>query len=210
MRLLACLLAFAGAARAAETDAVVGKVQKYYDATRDLRAHFEQTLKTAIGSKKKASGELLLKKPGKMRWDYAKPEKKLMVSDGTTLWVYEPEDEQAFKQNLAGSTLPVQVSFLVGQGKLADEFEIAPDKTATCAAGAGAVALKLVPKKATTAYRYLTFCVDDASGQVKETIVHDQQDGENHLIFSDVKQNAGVDDGKFHFAPPAGTKIITP
>ena len=40
-----------------------------------------------------------LKKPGRMRWDYEKPEKKLMVSDGSTLWVYEPEDEQAATQN---------------------------------------------------------------------------------------------------------------
>ena len=201
------LLLSATSARAQSTDAVVARVQKYYDATRDLHAHFDQTLKTAIGSQKKASGELVLKKPGKMRWDYTKPEKKLMVSDGTTLWVYEPEDEQAFKQNLAGSTLPVQVSFLVGQGKLTDEFAITQDQAA-CASGA--VALKLVPKKATTAYRYLTFCVDPESGRVNETIVHDQQDGENHLVFSDVKQNAGVADAKFHFSPPAGTKIISP
>src|SRR5437016_656297 len=49
------------AQRGGSGDEVVAKVQKYYDATRDLRAHFEQTLKTALGSKKKASGELTLK-----------------------------------------------------------------------------------------------------------------------------------------------------
>src|SRR5437899_2867549 len=91
----------------------LAKVQKVYDSTKDLHAKFEQTLESTAGGKKRAAGELWLKKPGRMRWDYAQPEKKLMVSDGSTLWVYEPEDEQAFKQDLRASTLPVQVSFLL-------------------------------------------------------------------------------------------------
>ena len=39
-------------------------------------------------------------KPGKMRWDYAKPEKKYFISDGTTLWVYEEAAHQAIQQSL--------------------------------------------------------------------------------------------------------------
>ena len=85
-------------------------VQRYYDGAKDLHARFEQNLTTAMGTKKRASGDLWLKKPGRMRWDYAKPEKKLMVADGQTLWVYEPEDEQAFKQELKSSNLPDSVA----------------------------------------------------------------------------------------------------
>ena len=97
---------------------VVARVQRYYDATRDLHARFDQQLASVSRAPSKASGEVWLKKPGKMRWDYAKPEKKLMVSDGTTLWVYVPEDEQAYRQDLKGNALPAQVSFLLGEGKL--------------------------------------------------------------------------------------------
>src|SRR4051794_35442159 len=98
-------LALGGVARAApDPQVLLAKVQKFYDATRDLHAHFEQTLTSAIGSPKKASGEVWLKKPGRMRWDYSKPEKKLMVADGQILWVYEPEDAQAFKQDLRSSS----------------------------------------------------------------------------------------------------------
>jgi outer membrane lipoprotein carrier protein len=200
-------LAFAETEPAANE--VVAKVQKFYDATKDLHARFEQTLESAIGKTTHASGDVWLKKPGKMRWDYAKPEKKEMVADGKHLWVYEEEDAQAFKQPMSSSTLPAQVSFLVGQGKLAETFDasvVHPKEVG----GAGEVVLKMVPKTASGAYRYLYFVVDPKSGQVKATVIFDQQGGSNKLSFSDVEQNKGVPDGKFSFTPPPGTKVITP
>ena len=66
-----------------------------------------------------------LKKPGRMRWEYVKPQKKLMVADGKTLWIYEPDDEQAYRHDLKGSSLPSSVSFLLGEGRLTDELPIA-------------------------------------------------------------------------------------
>ena len=41
------------------------------------------------------------------------------------------------------------------------------------------------------------FVVDGKSGQVKRTVIYDQQGGTNKLSFLDVQQNKGVDDGKF-------------
>ena len=68
----------------------------------------------------------MFKKPGRMRWDYDKPEKTTYVTDGAVLWLYEPEDQQAFKQELKASQLPAALAFLTGKGKLADEFDITP------------------------------------------------------------------------------------
>src|SRR3954467_1105837 len=78
---------------------VVERVQKRYDGAADFRARFGQTLtNAAFGRKTSSSGEVLFKKPGRMRWNYEKPDPKLYVADGGTLWLYEPEDKQAFKQ----------------------------------------------------------------------------------------------------------------
>ncbi|MCA1662763.1 MAG: outer membrane lipoprotein chaperone LolA [Myxococcales bacterium] len=187
---------------------IVARVQKYYDATKDLRAKFEQQLESPSRAPSKASGDVWLKKPGKMRWDYAKPEKKLMVSDGTTLWVYDPDDEQAYKQDLRNNALPAQVSFLLGEGKLDKEFDASLTKVDGLAADE--IALKMVPKLGTTAYRYLVFVVDDKSGQVRRTIIYGQDGSTNRLSFLEVQQNKGVDDGKFKFSPPSGTHILKP
>src|SRR5690242_8106430 len=83
-----------GAAPSADPakEAVV-RMQKFYEATTSLHARFEQELTTGLGAQRKAAGDVWLKKPGRMRWEYERPERKLMVADGTSLWVYEPEDE---------------------------------------------------------------------------------------------------------------------
>jgi outer membrane lipoprotein carrier protein len=214
MRTIAFLLfpLFLNLANAQKPDAaaatLVSRVQKYYDSTKDLRARFEQQMQSPSRAPSKASGEVWLKKPGKMRWDYTTPEKKLMVSDGATLWVYEPEDEQAYKQDLKGNSLPAQVSFLLGEGKLDKEFDASVTKLDGLAADD--TALKMVPKVGTAAYRYLVFVVDGKTGMVKQTIIYDQGGGTNKLSFVEVQQNKGVDDAKFKFAPPAGTHILSP
>ena len=64
--------------------------------------------------------------------------------------------------------------------------------------------------EATAQYRYLAFVVDQKSYLVKETVVYDQQGGQNHLTFSNVEMNlkGGIADSRFSFTPPAGTKVI--
>jgi len=94
-------------------------MQRFYDRTQEFKADFRQTLTNPVyGRKQVFDGIVRFKKPGKMRWDYQTPEKKLFVSDGKVLWVYEPEDAQAYKQSLTDSALPTAVAFLFGQGKL--------------------------------------------------------------------------------------------
>jgi outer membrane lipoprotein carrier protein len=209
MKTIVILAALVGVAHAEEPAAtVVARVQRYYDATHELHARFDQQLQSPSRAPSKASGEVWLKKPGKMRWDYAKPEKKLMVSDGATLWVYDPDDEQAYRQDLRGNALPAQVSFLLGEGKLDKEFDAS--LTQLDGLGPGDVALKMVPKVGTAAYRYLVFVVEGKTGQVKATVIYDQQGGTNRLAFSDVQQNKSVGDDKFKFSPPAGTHILRP
>ena len=59
-----------------DVKAVVAEVQKRYDAAADFRARFTQTLTSAaLGRKTNSSGEVTFKKPGRMRWDYEKPDK---------------------------------------------------------------------------------------------------------------------------------------
>ena len=189
---------------------VVGQLQKEYERTTVIKAKFAQTLTGPTG-KRQASGSVVLKKPGKMRWDYEKPEKKLFVADGTNLWVYEPEDEQAFKQSLSSSQLPTQVSFLFGRGKLLDDFDVTYLDGQPYGEPSDLV-LKLVPKVATAQYRHLVFVVSPTTHLVKETLLFDQQGGTNHIVFSALEQNpkSGADDSRFAFTPPANTKIITP
>jgi outer membrane lipoprotein carrier protein len=198
----------AAAADRLDLPAVVDRVQKRYDAAGDFRAHFSQTLTNPTFKRKSAlSGEVLLKKPGKMRWNYQTPDVKMYLADGTRLWLYEPEDHQAFKQDLKSSQLPAALAFLTGKGKLADEFEIAFSK-ATGVGTARDYVLSLHPRQAQAQVKEITFVVDPETFLVRESVLVDGQGNVNDMLFSDIKINGGVPDATFKWSPPAGTRVI--
>jgi outer membrane lipoprotein carrier protein len=191
-----------------EVKAVVEKVQKRYDAATDFRARFTQTLTSvAMGRKTNSAGSVMFKKPGRMRWDYDKPEKASYVSDGGVLWLYEPDDQQAFKQELKSSQLPAALAFLTGKGKLASQFDI----TALAKSRYGMPGdylLSLSPKVAEPQVKNILFVVDPKSFDVRESVITDGQGNLNDLTFADIKTNTRVPDSEFHFTPPAGTRVI--
>lgn len=41
-----------------------------------------------------ATGKMFVKRPGMMRWEYEKPEKQIVVTDGESFWIYRPGDNQ--------------------------------------------------------------------------------------------------------------------
>jgi outer membrane lipoprotein carrier protein len=192
-----------------DVKAVVAEVQKRYDAAGDFRARFTQTLTSpALGRKTSSAGEVTFKKPGRMRWDYEKPDKSSYVTDGGgVLWLYEPEDKQAFKQKLETSQLPAALSFLTGKGKLANEFDItAAGKTSYGVAGDHV--LSLSPKTPQAQVKTIVFVVDPRTFDVRESVITDAQGNVNDLVFSDIRVNTKIPDATFKFTPPAGTRVI--
>jgi len=189
-------------------DAVIDHVQKRYDGATDFRAHFSQTLTNPVFKRKTALyGEVLLKKPGKMRWNYQTPDVKMYLADGSRLWLYEPDDRQAFKQDLKSSQLPAALAFLTGKGKLADEFEIAFARSPGVGTARDYV-LSLHPRQAQPQVKEITFVVDPESFLVRESLLVDGQGNVNDMLFADIKINSGVPDGTFKWSPPAGTRVI--
>src|SRR6202163_898849 len=70
-------------------------LQRKYDAIREFATDFVHTYRGGVLNKQLTErGRLLVKKPGKMRWEYTAPEKKLFVSDGVKIYSYLPDDKQ--------------------------------------------------------------------------------------------------------------------
>jgi outer membrane lipoprotein carrier protein len=191
-----------------EVRAVVERVQKRYDGASDFRAHFSQTLTNPTFKRKSSlSGEVLLKKPGKMRWNYQTPDVKMYLADGALLWLYEPEDKQAFKQELKSSQLPAALAFLTGKGKLADEFEIAFSNQPGVGTARDYV-LSLHPRQAQPQVKEITFVVDPQTFLVRESVLVDGQGNVNDMLFSDIKVSTGLPDSTFRWSPPSGVRVI--
>ena len=201
-------LAVTPAAPALPLAAVVEKMQKNYDQAKDYRARFSQKYTNlAFNRTKVSTGEVSFKKPGKMRWDYDQPEKKMFLSTGKVLWLYEPEDKQAFRQELKQSQLPAALAFLLGKGKLAEEFEIslAPD---VAYGRPGDYRLSLKPKQPQATYKSIYFIVDARSFFVSESVLINAAGDINDITFSDLKVNTKLTDADFKWTAPADVKVI--
>ena len=185
-------------------------LQRKYDAIRGFAADFVHTYRGGVLNKQLTErGRLLVKKPGKMRWEYTTPEKKLFVSDGVKIYSYVPEDKQVIVSDVpSGDNLTTPVLFLAGKGNLTRDFS---PSFADLPAGAapGSRALKLVPKTAQPDYDWLVVVVDAATLGLRGLVYSDPQGGTSTFSFTNLKENAGLTDNEFEFKVPRGVDVVT-
>lgn len=186
----------------------VQRMQRLYNKTRDLKGKFKQVYTDTLYDRRRTSyGYVYVKKPGMMRWNYVQPERKAFISDGKVLWIWEPEDKQAFRNPLNASTLSTGLTFLLGAGDLRKEFKISHAPADAQIGAAGQVVLKLVPRRPTAQYDYLLFALRPADHVVTESMVVTKH-ATNHLVFSELVFDSGVGAARFEFRPPADTRVI--
>jgi len=197
-----------GAAGRVEHDTpaeVAAALQTRYDRVRDFTADFTQEHVGLLKKKTtRLSGKLQVKKPGKMRWDYTAPEKQLFVSDGTTIYLFVPADNQVTvspvpKQDAATSA----TLFLVGKGNIVRDFAV----TFTQNAPQGTYGLRLQPKLPERDYDWLELVVDRTSMQIRQLTAANKQGGQESFTFTNFKENVGLADKTFEFKIPRGADV---
>ena len=187
---------------------LLDRMQKRYDQAKDFHARFSQNYSRAVvGRTTLSTGTITFKKPGRMRWDYDKPERRMFLSNGQVLWLYEPTEKQAFKQDLKTSQLPAALAFLMGKGKITDEFDVAFAKDASHGRPVD-FRLALSPKQPQSAYKSILFIVDPKEFLVRESVLVDSQGNTNHFIFDDLEVNTKIADSVFKWSPPAGVRVV--
>ena len=196
-----------GRAQAPSAEEVAASVQARYDKIRDFSATFVQQYESGVLKRKLTErGTVEVKKPGKMRWDYTDPEKKLFVSDGARIYLWVPADNQ-----VTHSPVPKQdeattaVLFLVGKGNLTRDFDI------RFAEGApeGTYKLRLDPKLPERDYDWLELVVDRQTYQIRSLTAADRQGGQSTFQFTNLKENIGLADRRFNFTIPKGADVIS-
>ena len=106
-------------------DSVARDLQRKYDRVRDFSADFVHTYRGGVLKQQATErGRLLVKKPGKMRWEYTAPEKKLFVSDGRKIYSYIPQDRQVVVSTMPqDDQAPTPALFLTGKGRHHSGFQ---------------------------------------------------------------------------------------
>ncbi len=197
---------------ASTVDEVVDKVEATCGRVQDLSARFHQTATSrATGMIQEASGLFLVKRPGKMRWEYQKPEPRLFVTDGKTLWAFSPIDKQVVVQDLGQAfTSRMPLSFLAGDCQLRREFAITAVEHAGTRASTTARILDLKPLRAEAGIARVLLEVSLQTYTVEKTTVFDAAGNTTVIAFANLKLNPGLTDDQFQFTPPAGVTVVTP
>lgn len=191
----------------AEKTTVLAGLQAWLDGTTTLDMRFRQSLVSgALGTTATESGRLYLERPGKLRWDYLDPEKKiaLLLGDRTALYL---EDERTLSRGrLSGE----QGSFprLLAGGDRIDAFFAATLLSTPSTGGRGAYRLKLVPKADHGALTEVTLTLRPPTFAIEAAELLDETGNRTSYTFSNVRRNRGLPEGLFAFEPPPGTEVV--
>ncbi|MFQ5464844.1 MAG: outer membrane lipoprotein chaperone LolA [Thermodesulfobacteriota bacterium] len=193
-----------GGGGAPGADEVVARVQQRYESITTVTASFTQEVfSRGLGSTEVSSGEVTLKKPGKMRWVYREPAGDEITSDGRTFWLYQADLGQVVRRPAEEVTSSVATDFLSGVGRLAEEFDVTLDGESP-----ETYILGLVPTEGLSNIKRLSMEVDKKTFLVVSTTTEDLFGNTTKVTFRDIATNVPVEDGLFSFVPPAGAVVI--
>ncbi len=178
------------------------RIDAYYNALHSLRADFTESY-SGMGIHREERGTLFLRKPGKMRWNYAQPPGKLFILDGKYGWFYTPGDAQA--ERISASHLDdirSPLRFLLGHAQLEKEFQ-----NLHLSAISGGFELSGVPKGLQE--RVSGISLDVTSEGVIQSIVITETDGaRTAFTFTNIQPDAPAPESDFVFRPPDGIPVV--
>jgi len=209
MKALAALFCLAAAPLFAlpDVNTVARLVDDRYNHLQTLAADFTEIYQ-GVGTERRESGKLWLKKPGKMRWEYRSPEEKLFVADGHDGWFYLPREKQVRKSSMKDlNDLRSPIAFLLGRTRLRRELaglSFAPEIETWHPEDA---MLHGVPKGMEDRVRDVALEITPAH-QIARILIHGVDDSVTEYRFANLEENVRVSDSLFRFTPSPGAEVI--
>jgi len=198
---LVALLPCTAAADAAADARAADRLDAALASLAGLRAEFRQTVTDAGGElRESAEGSVSLARPGRFRWDYRKPAQ-LIVSDGTTVWLYDEDLAQVTVRPAADSLAGTPAQLLSGQADIAGAFEISDGGEE-----GGLAWSRLRPKEPDGDFTELRVGV--VGGELRRMSLLDKLGQTTLLEFSRIERNPRFDADTFTFVPPPGVDVV--
>ncbi len=196
-------------AAAAETDLKVEQILDRMEAQytdKSFKAEFaqESTLK-AMDITDFAAGKMYVRYPGMMRWEYAKPEKQVIITDAKKLWIYRPADNQvmtgsapAFFSDGKGASFLSDIKLVRQKFKISLE----PSKNNFF------YELKLRPLEKTLDVTDIRLSVTKNTYTVVRIVTYNSYGDENRIELINHQFNVKLDNQLFSFDIPPGTDVL--
>ena len=184
---------------------ILNRVEKHYTGKSFQAEFIQETTIKAMDVVDFASGKIFVRYPGMMRWEYEKPEKQIIITDGHKLWIYRPLDNQV----LTGSA-PAFFSDGKGASFLSDiklirqKFKISLENSKE----AFFYELMLQPLEKKLDLIDIRLSVSKNSFTVIRIITYNSYGDENRIEFANHQFDVKLDDSFFSFKIPPGADVL--
>lgn len=178
------------------------KLQGYLKQMQTLEGSFQQLTIDARGQRmQEAQGTMQLAKPGRFYWSTEQPYPQVLVSNGTTLWVYDPDLEQVTIQTLDERAAKSPAIILAGEASdLTKHFAI------TFKTSGKEVVFDLVPLEQDSLFEELS--LHFVEGRISALELKDSLGQKTRVDLSISKFNQPLDKKLFEFVVPDNVDVI--
>jgi chaperone LolA len=203
--LLCCALVCAAGNAVAATgsdDPGLVRLRDFLTGVTTLRADFRQRV---VDSRQQivedSTGRVLMQRPGRFRWDYQQPYARVIVADGSKLWLYEADLEQVIIRQLQAGIGDTPAALLTGKQNVLERFAVSKSWQAD-----GLQWISLVPKAADADFAAVR--LGFAGPKLVNLELDDRLGQQTQLEFSRVEINPQLPENSFRFDIPSGADVI--
>ncbi len=188
---------------AAADEAASSRLNALLTRVSSMQADFSQSTTDSRGQALQAqNGRMSVQRPGLFRWEVEKPAKQLIISNGSTIWIYDPELLQATKQKLDAQVGNTPALLLSGDPrKLAEAFAISEEKGS---GGEQVFLLKPLAKDALFDQLRVRF----KGNELTRMQLADSLGQKTDIRFTRISLNPKLPASLFEFTPPKGVDVI--
>ncbi len=178
-------------------------VENRYNRAQTLEVSFQQTYTAARRGAKTESGQLFLRKPGRMRWQYTDPAGKLFISDGKYIYLYTAASNRVERTKVKESDdMRAPLAFLLGRVDFERDFK----KFVLRQRGSDWV-IAAEPKSDKAPFQQVEFRVGPAF-EIRELEVTGEDNSVMRFLFDNEKLNPPLKEALFRFTAPQGAEVV--
>jgi outer membrane lipoprotein carrier protein len=206
---------------AKDAKSVARALESRYAHARTLKAAFFERYSDGNGAAQSESGTVYFSRPGRMRWDYESPEKKLFLVDGTNVWFYVPADHTASRAKMKESSdwrtplallaRKADLSRLCGNLEIVDPASAAETRAEARPSEAGNTVLRCTPRKTSGEQQDNLRDVlleTDSQAHLVRVVIREAGNLETEFRFGNWEENIPIPEAQFRFQPPPGVTVV--
>ncbi len=182
---------------------ITDKMQSRYEMIDDATASFSKHVKLGFSNIEQTyAGTVMIKKPKRLRLE---AENETIVTDGNTVWLYSPVNNQVIVDNYKenqNSVSPENFMLNLPHDYYATLLGVDKGKNTPL------LTLKLVPKDDRSFVKSVKVVVDGSTYNVRTIVIMDVNDTETTYTITSMKFNTNINDKEFVYVPPPGVEVV--